>query len=210
MICIHLWQAGDILADTLLLRVEPTGQAPTRLRVEVSVRERQSNRPVSVTADDGGNWTELVVVDELQLVSDAFVAAPAQSTRYRIGDSLELIGYDPPRVDANQSVINCRLYWRAVSTPPEDYALFAHLLDANGTLIGQGDSQPFDGDYPTSIWRAGETFVEERAIALMADSLPQNAVLAIGLYRPADGTRLPVVDAAGQRLRDDQILLPVK
>lgn len=205
-----LWPAGDILADTMLLRVEPAGQAPTRLQVEVSLREWQSDQPVSITTDDGGNWTELVVVDELQLVSDAFVAAPAQSTRYRIGDSIELIGYDPPLLGANPSVITCRLYWRAVNTPPEDYALFVHLLDANGILIGQGDSQPFDGDYPTSIWRAGETFVEERSVALTADGLPQNAVLAIGLYRPADGTRLPIVDAAGQRLRDDQMVLPVK
>ncbi|MBI5563373.1 MAG: hypothetical protein HY870_00655, partial [Chloroflexi bacterium] len=71
-------------------------------------------------------------------------------------------------------------------------------------------SEPFDGDYPTSIWRAGEAFVEERSIPLTTTSLTENATLALGLYRLTDGTRLPVIDASGQRVRDDQIVLKVK
>ena len=40
--------------------------------------------------------------------------------------------------------------------------------------------------------------------------MPENATLAIGLYRLADGARLPVIDVAGQRVRDDQVVIPVQ
>jgi hypothetical protein len=105
------------------------------------------------------------------------------------------------------------LYWHVVDTAAaitDDYTVFAHVLDAAGSQIGQGDSQPFNGDYPTSAWGAGESLVEDRSMTLDAAELGDAATLALGLYRLSDGARLPVFDAAGQRLRDDQIVVAVK
>jgi hypothetical protein len=161
-------------------------------------------------ASDGSELADLVVVDEIRLTGSEPVAAPEQAMQYRLGDAIELIGYDAPRVDVGQQMLKYRLYWRAVGQPPEDYTLFEHVLDDHQGLIGQGDSQPFGGDYPTSMWRAGETVVEERTVSVGATSVPENTTLAIGLYRLADGARLPVIDATGQRVRDDEIVLMVK
>ena len=132
------------------------------------------------------------------------MAAPSIEARYRLGDAIELLGYD---VDPQVNEVRYRLYWRALTDGAEDFTIFAHLLDSTGAQIGQGDSQPFDGDYPTSMWRAGETFVEERSIPVTA---PAGTKLALGLYRLADGTRLPVIDATGQRVRDDQVIISVQ
>ncbi len=205
-----LWHAGDVLADRLVLRVTNSARAPARVQVEVNVRDRDPKRTVSVTTSDGSEVTDLVVVDELRLTGGESNVAPEHATQYRLGDAIELMGYDGPRVDVEQHVVKYRLYWRAVSVPTEDYTLFAHVLDETGALIGSGDSQPFGGDYPTSWWRAGETLVEDRVALLTPESAPEKVALAIGLYRLSDGSRLPVIDASGQRVRDDQIVLSVK
>lgn len=204
---IDVWQTGEVLADQVTLRVAPDSRAPTRVRVEISVRERQSKRAVAMTAADGSAWTNLVVVDELVLASHEPSGPPEQTVHYRFGQGIDLIGYDVPRFDAARRSITYRLYWQVVSTPQEDYTLFEHVLDAQSVLIGQGDSQPFGGDYSTSVWRVGETLVEERSIPLETSVVLENARLAIGLYRLSDGARLPVLDAAGQRLSNDQIVL---
>ena len=175
-----------------------------------SLRERQTKQAVKVTASDGSDRTDLIVIDELHFVPGGPGAVSEQATQYRLGDAIELIGYDVPRVDANQPSVTYRLYWRAMKDGAQDYTVFAHLLDQSGAQIGLGDSQPFNGDYPTSAWRAGETAVEERAVTLTTGTIPENATLAIGLYRLADGTRLPVIDGAGQRVLNDEILLPVQ
>ncbi|MBI5567801.1 MAG: DUF2142 domain-containing protein, partial [Chloroflexi bacterium] len=147
-----LWQAGEILADTVVLRVKAAARVPTRVRVAISLRDRQMRQRITVTASDGTALPALVVVDELRLAPGEPPAAPEQPTQYRFSEVIDLIGYDAPRIDADRQTVVYRLYWRAVSQPVADYTVFDHILDGNGGLIGQGDSEPFDGDYPTSIW----------------------------------------------------------
>ncbi len=52
--------------------------------------------------------------------------------------------------------------------------------------------------YPTSLWSAGE-FVED-SYQFVSDR--QNFVLHVGLYAPADGIRLPVLDDQRRILGD--------
>jgi hypothetical protein len=54
------------------------------------------------------------------------------------------------------------------------------------------------GTYPTSVWDAGEVVADMRSIELPADLRPGVYSIWIGLYRLADGQRLPVdSDPAG-------------
>ena len=64
--------------------------------------------------------------------------------------------------------------------------------------IGQADGPPLNGDYPTDWWSPGETIVDERPLTLP----PEADRVTIGLYRLADGARLPIVDQNGQRVRE--------
>lgn len=208
-----LWRGDEIMADRFTVRLRPDAIAPALVRVEVGLRDQMVDQSVAVANADGSPHIGLVVVDQLRLVSTTPIDLPSTEARYRLGDAIELSGYDAPQIDRERGVIRYRLYWHVVdsaSVLSDDYTVFAHALDAASAPIGQGDSQPFNGDYPTSVWSAGETLVEDRLITLNAGVIPDHITLAIGLYRLSDGARLPVFDAAGQRMRDDQIALTVR
>jgi hypothetical protein len=124
-----------------------------------------------------------------------------------LGDKIELIGYDVPEsAPAPGESLEVTLYWRPRVAMAEDYSVFVHLLDEDGTLYGQGDGPPLGNDYPTSYWSPGEVLADTHAIPLAGD-LPASAVLRVGLYRLTDGVRLPIYDAVGERVADDALLL---
>jgi len=77
-----------------------------------------------------------------------------------------------------------------------------------GESRGRGDGPPMNGDYPPSYWERGEAIVDEHNMVVDTDAPPGEYQLAVGLYRPADGTRLPVWDAAGVPQPEDRVILP--
>jgi hypothetical protein len=72
--------------------------------------------------------------------------------------------------------------------------VLVHLVDLAQPEqpLAQGDDEPLSGRWPTSSWIAGQLFVDPHAVALPADLPPGEYALAVGFYRPADFTRLPV------------------
>jgi len=86
------------------------------------------------------------------------------------------------------------LEWEALAPVIEDFAVLVHLVDlaAPEQPLAQGDDEPLGGRWPTSSWIAGHTFIDPHAVALPADLPPGEYALAVGFYRPADFTRLPV------------------
>ncbi len=197
--------AGQVFADPYHVRLQASALRPTVLRVQIGLKDRAQD--VELTPTIKGQAVSSVIFTAGSLPPDRVVAAPVGAALYRLGDAIELSGYE---VETSANEVRYRLYWKALKDGAEDFTLFAHVLDASGAQIGQGDSQPFNGDYPTSVWRAGEVFVEERSLAVETSGVPEKAALALGLYRLSDGARLPVIDAAGQRVRDDQLIIIVQ
>jgi hypothetical protein len=122
---------------------------------------------------------------------------------YRVGDSFMLLD---ARIGRSDGAPYLALTWQAVAVPPEGYTTFVHVLDASGKPIGQADGPALNGDYPTDWWSPGETIVDTRPLALP----PEADRVTIGLYRLADGARLPIVDQNGQRVVNDEIVIPVQ
>ncbi len=89
-----------------------------------------------------------------------------------------------------------QLVWRADAALPTRYKVFLHLLDAQGRLVAQHDSEPGGGLAPTTAWTPGATILDRRALVL-PDQLPQGSyTLIVGLYTGDDpGQRLRVGDA---------------
>jgi hypothetical protein len=123
---------------------------------------------------------------------------------YTLGEQIELIGYNISVSDP----LAVTLYWRARAEMNENYTVFLHLLDESGTLRAQSDGPPLDNDYPTKFWSPGEVLADTHIVPLPND-LPTDAHLLIGLYRLADGARLPVYTALGERVVNDAIRLDV-
>ncbi len=103
------------------------------------------------------------------------------------GESIRLAGY-------TVSADTIRLVWQAVAPPTNDYTVFVHVLNPDGTCcIWQQDRIP-RGDYATTRWVAGEYIVDEYAVEGVG-------LVEIGLYDPTTGVR-PLVQTATAPPRD--------
>jgi hypothetical protein len=201
-------QPGQIFADPYRIPIKAAeAMRPALLRTQIGVKDWLRLDELKPARD--GQALPALIISTGQLTSTGLQSTPDVEARYRLGEAIELLGYDAPRIDREQRLLTYRLYWHVLQSMPEDYTVFAHLLAADGTPLGQGDSLPFAGDYPTSAWQPGEVFVEERSLPLDDEAADRAAILALGLYRLSDGARLPVIDALAQRQPDDQIIAPI-
>jgi len=103
----------------------------------------------------------------------------------------------------NRAEHTITLFWETTAPITEDVTIFVHLLDANGQMVGQADGDPFDNRYRLSAWRVRHLFEETRPLT----GNVAFETLAIGIYRRADGVRLPATDQAGARLPNDALLI---
>ena len=80
-------------------------------------------------------------------------------------------------------------------TPPElepladDYRVFVHFLSIDGELLWTEDHDPA---VPTSRWRPGDTIEYTRAVTIPTYPYLGEVTLAVGLYVPETGERLPM------------------
>jgi 4-amino-4-deoxy-L-arabinose transferase-like glycosyltransferase len=103
-----------------------------------------------------------------------------------LGDAVELLGYDLG--PAEGPALDLVLAWRATASLAANYTVYAHILGPDGALLGQVDSEPRGGAYPTSIWAPGEVITDSLHIPL--SSLPAGLSLRVGLYQLETGGSL--------------------
>jgi hypothetical protein len=197
-----LWRAGDLVRDVYRMQINEDRPAICYVTVLVLAGEEKLGQISSPAA--------LKLTGAL--VSPEEITYPLA---YILGERIELVGYDlPSNPPLSGEPLAVTLYWRALAEMDEDYVVFVHLLSENesehatqdGTPYAQGDGPPLDNDYPTSYWSPGEVLADTHTVPLEGD-LPRDARLLVGLYRLADGTRLPAYTAAGERIPDDAIRL---
>jgi hypothetical protein len=123
---------------------------------------------------------------------------PAEGTAV-FSDTLELFGY---KLDPNpaEEAIELLSIWRVIQPPAADLKIFVHLLDADGQVVAQHDGM----DVAVRGLQSGDEFAQLHTILLTPDLPSETYVLQIGLYRPEDGTRLPVLIGDGMK---DRVLL---
>jgi hypothetical protein len=101
----------------------------------------------------------------------------------------------------DQGEVRVRLRWRATAPLAEDHTVFLHYV-RDGERIAQADSRPAGGYYPTTIWREGDVIDDDHVVAGVGASLPGHDLLLFGLWQPESGTRLYLLDAAGNPAGD--------
>jgi 4-amino-4-deoxy-L-arabinose transferase-like glycosyltransferase len=146
-------------------------------------------------------------------VADVAIAHPLETD---FGDSVRLLGYD---IEAEAlrpgDTFYLTLYWRAQRPVEHRYKVFTHLLgevfnaETNSFLWGQQDNEPVNGTQPTSAWRTGEVIVDSYAIPLDPQAPDGRYAVEIGLYNPATGERLPVLNDKGGIVADHLVLTHV-
>ena len=129
--------------------------------------------------------------------------SPSLKVGADLGGVVRLIGYHYPQTSAPQgsadlpqngsgSVYRVTLFWSALAPMSADYTVFVHVRDVDGAIVAQQDSQPLDGDYPTSQWRVNETVIDVHNVELPPDLPPGQYRVWVGLYQMETMERLPV------------------
>ena len=120
----------------------------------------------------------------------------ATTTAAPFGEAITLEGYTlaAPPLQAGD-ILPVTLFWSTAAPVAARYKVFLHLVDANGAVVAQRDSEPGGGLLPTTDWQPGTIYTDNRGV-LLPDGLPPGTYeLLIGLYDVADpAARLPVVE----------------
>jgi 4-amino-4-deoxy-L-arabinose transferase-like glycosyltransferase len=202
------WMPGQWLADPQAIPIPakaPQGDYVFRVRLVTS-----DGRTLPVTT--GGASRDYLDVGHIRISERPrqWHAGPiSHPLKVEFGDKIRLLGYDiQVNKPAGQSEVALTLYWQAMREMDEYYTVFTHVVGADGTPVGQKDSWPRGGDYPTNLWKRGEVIKDEYLIPLAVDAEPGAYRVELGLYVRATGERLAAV-ADGAQLKDNIVIVPV-
>ncbi|PJF32455.1 MAG: hypothetical protein CUN52_01550 [Phototrophicales bacterium] len=107
-----------------------------------------------------------------------------------LGEQIGLNGLTIQNTQDDQIALN--LYWQAVAHRPDmDATLFIQVFSGD-RRIGQTDTRPMNGQYPTMIWDMGETVMTEHVLSLDSP-IDENTYLLIGMYTFPTLERLSVM-----------------
>jgi hypothetical protein len=77
------------------------------------------------------------------------------------GGQMRLLGYElQGEVFRPGESVYVTLYWQGLTQIEKEYSVSLVLLTPSGELIGQEDSYPGLGSYPTGVWKPGETVAD--------------------------------------------------
>jgi hypothetical protein len=131
---------------------------------------------------------------DAQQLSTAFVPpAPAVPHPWPadFGESLHFRGYDV-RVGVKREPITLALHWQVRQPPHEEYMLFVHVLDSAGQRVGQLDV-PFNWGNTSVRTGTPEEYLSPVQLVPLKRKLPAGTYwIALGLYNPRDGSRVPL------------------
>lgn len=112
-------------------------------------------------------------------------------------DQLVLLGYDQSAGQVRgDGILDVTLYWQPLRPLDTDYSVALHLLDEQGLLYGQRDSQ-HPANYPTSRWEMGSYARDVHRLAILPGTPPGTYRLVTAVYDVKTGRNLNVLDLAG-------------
>ncbi len=139
----------------------------------------------------------------------AWFTPPAPAYRLdpppQFGTHARLVGYD---LEIHADRLRLTLYWEVRQTLLPPHHVFVHLLGPDGRRLAQADSVPGgpDSPVPSGTWIPGEFIVDPHELPLDGPP-PAGSILAVGLYNPDTGVRLPV--SRGDQVMGDAWSIPI-
>ncbi|CAN5729608.1 hypothetical protein BH10CHL1_BH10CHL1_13130 [soil metagenome] len=123
-----------------------------------------------------------------------------------LGEQIRFLGYNLTQQDN----LHLSLFWQAAQPIEQRYKVFVHLLDHEHKIVSQNDSEPGGNRHPTDSWKVNDgAILDNYALTLPAELPKGQFSLEIGMYNPAKGERLPVLDAQQQRQPNDAIVFAI-
>ncbi len=182
------WQPGELVRDPQTLTLD--GDTPDgEYRLVVAAVRPDGTRSAPVT------------IGTVQVKGRPHyygAPSPAHAVNARFENVARLVGYN---VTTEPGAVRLALYWQSVAPTRTSFKVYAHLVDASGTLRGQKDQVPGEGAYPTTGWVKGEYLGDLYVIPLPSDATGAYQI-EIGMYEPTTGARLAAFSAADEPLGD--------
>jgi hypothetical protein len=186
---VRAWQPHETMPLSYLLDVPPDLPAgPYRLIVGVYDLIRQRRIPLR-------SGQEYATAATLKVPLPPTTAVPDRGAAAMFGEAISLTGYT---VSPTANGVDVTLFWEARAPLQTDYTVFIHLVGAEGQIAAQADGQPVGGQYPTSIWEAGEAVVDRRTVTAPRGEYQ----VYVGLYQWETSARLPVALDGGSSPED--------
>jgi 4-amino-4-deoxy-L-arabinose transferase-like glycosyltransferase len=175
------WQHDEVYVDCRSLYVPPNAYAGQSLVLLEKV-DPESKEPydesVSLPVSLGKRVEGESGVDKVTIA--------------RIGECISLVGFAASQQVQSGDTVKLVLYWQADCDVQENYTVFVQVLNANGFLVAQKDNEPGQGQYPTSIWEAGQ-IISDAYLVPLPNSLPAGDYqIIVGMYTLPSIERLPV------------------
>jgi 4-amino-4-deoxy-L-arabinose transferase-like glycosyltransferase len=173
------WEAGEFVADRLAFRVSPDTQ-PGTYTLEAQV--------------DGLPVQPLGQFDVQAIARTWTLPTTQHPMSVTLGSQVALVGYDAesPIPNLKSQQVELRLYWQSLHEMDENYTVFVHLVDSNGSVRSQKDNAPVNDTYPTSLWQPGEFVADAYILQLPPDLPPGDYSVEVGMYLAETGARLQV------------------
>jgi hypothetical protein len=199
----NLWQRGMIVKDTRQMAVLPA-TPPGTYNIEVILWDADRQQNLETVSGEPLLLGPLAIPSREPLsVESLDIEHPM---RVNMGNKISLLGYNLESGFRPGDGIHLTLFWQTLEGMEEDYTVFTHLIDEQGTLWGQKDNQPVDGFYPTTKWQAGEIVRDQYSLMISPETSPGHYWLEVGMYLAGTGERLTISDA-GSGEADTRILL---
>jgi len=187
------WRPGlDEISAQHIITIKGDSPVPGRYWLAVSIFDPALNKRLPLTAG-------VSVSPDTFFIGPLKVPLPEPRTPEQtslrppisFGEIVQLTGFtiDQPTISPGQP-IQLSLYWRVIATPKLDYTIFVHLLDENNNLVTGNDTQPVNGQYPTTIWTPSERILDTHTLSTPENLTPGQYRLAIGLYHQPTSKRL--------------------
>jgi hypothetical protein len=183
------WPPGLYLRNPLRLKL-PADLPPIRYHLTAGLYNRETGQRLAIQADR-----------TLFQLGSVWLAAPSPPL-----SNQEPLASFGPHISLHQAILTAdslTLVWQTNQPIVQNYSIFVHALDAKDNLLGQADGVPYQGLYPLPDWRPGQFISDFRSL----DLSQQPARVAIGIYDPTTGQRLPAFDAEGKPLPNDSFSL---
>jgi len=121
---------------------------------------------------------------------------------FTYADHLRLIGYSVEKSSVRPGEwLPVTLYWQAIRPLDKNYSVFVHLLGRDNQVIGQANTYPDGGNWPTSMLEAGMVLKDTYFVPVSAEAeAPAVIRLALGIFEFEDPERAakPAINAAGE------------
>ena len=109
-----------------------------------------------------------------------------------LGDQVALLAYQREGPLLHGATVRLTLHWQALQPMETDYTVFVHIVDTEGTIWGQRDALPVDGERPTTSWELGEIIEDEYEVTIDVEGPREGYAIELGMYVQDTGERLPV------------------